>query len=267
MKYRAWFFLVTGTLAGCSTTWHNASISDPSILARQLAIDEGYCTRVAAGAAPMPEIRLDTSSQQSYAVAGTTTTLGPNGPQTSFHSGTITPTNNFGSGFSSGLSQGAALGATIRARRERDAVIKGCMFNLGWTDTARPASAGTDSQPTRPPSIQSPAVPATAPRDAAGTAAPKHEDSANLSCDQWVNDVAVVVDSAQANGMKREDLARASQDYLTTVNASGRDHLIFGYIISARYQISSTELSSENFPRFIRWECEKDWSGIGLGKS
>ncbi|WP_127811877.1 hypothetical protein [Bordetella bronchiseptica] len=266
MKYRAWLFLVTGTLVGCGTTWHNANISDPSILARQLAIDEGYCTRVAAGAAPMPETRLDTSSQQSYAVSGKTTTLGPNGPQTSFHSGTITPTNNFGSGFSSGLSQGAALGAAIRARRERDAVIKGCMFNLGWSDTAIPVSARATSQPTTP-STRPPAAPATLSRGDAGMAAPKHENSANLSCDQWVNDVAVAVDSAQANGMKREDLVRASQGYLGTVNASGRERLIFAYIIRARYQISSTELSSEDFPRYIRWECDKGWAGIGLGQS
>lgn len=266
MKYRAWLFLVSGMLAGCGTTWHNANISDPSALARQLAIDEGYCTRVAAGAAPMPEIRLDTSSQQSYTVSGSTTTLGPNGPQTSFHSGAITPTNNFGSGFSSGLAQGAALGSTIRAKRERDAIMKGCMLDLGWTNTSKPAPERANSRQTLP-STHPAAAPSTLLQTGKFATTTRREDSTNLSCDQWADDVAVIVDSAQAHGVKPEDVAHAGQDYLTTMKASDRERLIFAHILRTRYEVPSTELLSENFPRYVRWECEKDWSGIGLDTS
>lgn len=127
---------VASALAGCSTTWYNPHFNSDDARNRQLVIDEGYCMRVAAGSVPMPEIRTYTPSQQSYMVTGNSTTFGGNGIQNNYFSGTVTPMNGgFASGFSSGMAQGAALGALIRAQHEREQVIRGCMINLGWTDS------------------------------------------------------------------------------------------------------------------------------------
>jgi|GEM_PF-6348799 len=267
MKLRSVLFFAMLGLAGCSATWHNSSITDPAALKRQLAIDESYCTRVAIGAAPMPEIRTYEPSQQNYAVSGNIMTFGPNGLQTSYYSGSITPSpNEFSSGFSSGLSHGAALGATIKARQERDAILKGCMTNLGWSDSVE-HTLETNLSPNANTPLpnrmidQSGHLPTNLNRRAKP---PKKPD--DLSCSQWVEDIAVTIDSAHQNGLKRGEMDHTGQEYLTEMQASGKDRLIFAYVVSARYQIPRDQISSQDFPRYIQWECEKGWSGINLRK-
>lgn len=266
LKFVTSIFLA-GALAGCSTTWHNTHISDPAIRTKQLAIDKGYCTRVAIGAAPMPEIRSYPPMQQNFAINGRITTWGTNGSETSFYSSTATPaTSGFSDGFSSGLQQGVALGAVMRANRERDTIIKGCMFNLGWSDT--PASR--EMTPTQEPA-RNPLTPNTIPTATSsnnGSPQKKRQGkTAEVGCDEWTNDIAISIDSAYRNGIERKAVGSIASDYLSKVGASGRDQLIFMHIINTRYSIPLKELSSEDFPHYVRWECEQDWTGIGLGRS
>lgn len=97
----------------------------------QKIIDEGYCTQVASGAAPMPNIAFP-AAPANQNIYGTITSYGQNGLSTHHYSGFTAP--NAGASFASGMAQGAALGASIRAKRAQDAVMKGCMFRLGWVD-------------------------------------------------------------------------------------------------------------------------------------
>ena len=255
--------LVASALAGCSTTWYNPHFNSDDARNRQLVIDEGYCNRVAAGSVPMPEIRAYTPSQQSYMVTGNSNTFGGNGIQSHYFSGTVTPMNNgFASGFSSGMSQGAALGALIQAQREREKIIRGCMINLGWTDS--PAAEANQSQEiatnSQSPNRNLPASSNTSQKK--GPAIPV--GSNEISCNQWSDDVARSFASAYEKGMPQKILQNVSYEYLQKNNASGREHLIFAYLINARYRIPLKDLSSDDFPRYVRWECGKNWEGIGL---
>lgn len=251
--------LTAGMLTGC-TTWHNENISDPAALKRQLVIDEGYCTRVAVGVVPMPEIRVYDPSQQSYTINGSVS----HGAQTSYYTGTVSPTaGGFAGGFASGVSQGAALGTAIRVQNERGAIVKGCMFNLGWSNTPQPPRAAKESS-----TINAPTTVANTFRN------PPVTNQKTISCDQWSNDIAATVDHAYQFGLQnhenprigevRDLLRKSLHEYLDKRDASGRDHLIAGYILEARYRIE--DLSSDNFPKYVNWECEQDWSGIGLSK-
>lgn len=254
---------MAGALSGCSTTWYNEHFSSDEARNRQLVIDEGYCNRVAAGAVPMPEIRTYTPSQQSYMITGNSTTFGRNGIQNNSFSGTVTPMNNgFASGFSSGMAQGAALGALIRAQQEHEKIVRGCMINLGWTDSppAETKQSQEIARNSQSPNRNLPASSNTPQKK--GPAIPV--GSNEISCNQWSDDIARSVASAYEKGMPQKILQNVSYEYLQKNNASGREHLIFAYLINARYRIPLKDLSANDFPRYIRWECDKNWEGIGL---
>ena len=211
----------------------------------------------------MPEIRAYTPSQQSYMVMGNSNTFGGNGIQSNYFSGTVTPMNNgFASGFSSGMAQGAAFGALIQAQRELDRIIRSCMIILGWTDsppaeTKQSQEIATNSQS---PNRNLPASSNTSQKKGPEVLGGSNE----ISCNQWSDDIARSVASAYEKGMPQKILQNVSYEYLQKNNAAGREHLIFAYLINARYRIPLKDLSSDDFPRYIRWECDKNWEGIGV---
>ncbi|NCU23651.1 tetratricopeptide repeat protein [Acinetobacter haemolyticus] len=141
MKIIKSFFLITPVaLVACSTTYYNPNIKDHQTLDRQRIIDEGLCTRVAAGSVPMPEIRQYPSTNSNFNVTGKLQTRYPNGQTlNSTYNSTIYSYPNVGEAFSSGLANGANVGLALRAQIEKNKVFKGCMYNLGWT-TERPQS-------------------------------------------------------------------------------------------------------------------------------
>ena len=254
---------VVGALAGCSTTWYNPHFNSDDARNRQLAIDEGYCNRVATGSVPMPEIRVYTPSQQSYMVTGNSNTFGRNGIQNNYFSGTVMPMNNgFASGFSSGMAQGAALGALIHAQRERDRIIRGCMVNLGWTDSP-PAETKQSQEIARNNKLSNRNLLFSS-NNSEKNGQTVSNSSNEISCNQWTNDIAKSVASAYEKGIPEKILQEISHEYLNKNNASRREHLIFAYLINARYSIPLKDLSSDDFPRYVRWECDKKWEGIGL---
>lgn len=126
-------------ISGCASTtqFYNPHIADPEAVERQLAIDRGYCLQVAAGAVPIPEVRHYQSGVNQYSIVGASRATDSWGNVSSgtYHANVYqrpSAANAFSAGFASGYSMGAA----IRAQRERDEVLKGCMFRLGWTDKA-----------------------------------------------------------------------------------------------------------------------------------
>ncbi len=257
---------MASVLAGCSTTWYSPHFNSDDARNRQLAIDEGYCNRVATGSVPMPEIRIYTPSQQSYMVTGNSTTLGENGIQNNYFSGTVTPMNGgFASGFSSGMAQGAALGALIRAQHEREQVIRGCMINLGWTDS--PPSETKQSREIARNNKSSNRNRPSSSNDSVKNRQTVPNSSNEISCNQWSEDIAKSVASAYEKGIPKKILQDISHEYLKENNASGREYLIFGHLINARYSIPLKKMSSDDFPRFIRWECDKNWEDIGLSNA
>ena len=132
---------IASLLAGCASTWTNPYIPDKNAMDRQLVMDNGYCKRVAIGAAPMPAVNVPVAqAPQGYNVTGTSTTYGYGAPARTDFTGRVTPYQpggaaaGFANGFSGGVAQGAAVGNAIRARRDQDEVFKGCMYQLGWQE-------------------------------------------------------------------------------------------------------------------------------------
>ncbi len=250
---------VVGLLAGCANTqWYNPnySVGDAELMANQKAIDEGYCTQVAHGAAPMPEARVYLPTQHNYSISGTISSYGSGGYQTSNYTGYVTPSP--GASFSSGLVQGAALGAAIRARRAQDRIMKGCMLKLGWSDKPIAQQAATTPKQ----SSDSDTIP-----NQITAGIPKDQEDANITCSEWANDIARVIDSGYVNGVDKKIQNQLASQYLHEVNGSGRQFLIFSYLINARYTLSLDEMPSEKYPKFVMWLCENDWAEIGLGQS
>jgi hypothetical protein len=138
------------TLTGCATRWDNPNFSDETAKRDQLKDDNGYCAMVAAGAAPLPDVRPAVSTPQPYTVNGRVTTYTPNvGYSTSTYTGTAYPqTGGFAQGMSSGLQNGMALGAMMAARDQQKEITAACMRRLGWTDRPVPKrkTAATVSQ-------------------------------------------------------------------------------------------------------------------------
>ena len=120
-------------LSGCSTTYYNPNISDPAALEQQRAVDEGYCTRVAAGSVPMPDIRHYQSGVQNYQVNGQIRSYGSNGISNSNYTGNVTSYQNTGDAFSSGMANGISIGAAFQASRASEKVMQCCIYSLGWT--------------------------------------------------------------------------------------------------------------------------------------
>lgn len=122
-------------LGACATTYSNPNLKDAAQSKAQLAIDEGYCTQVAAGAAPIPAIRNYASDQQNYTVSGNISTFNPATGNTtrSTYTGTVNSAPSYGQGFASGFQSGASIGAAINAQNQQKAIKNGCMVRLGWT--------------------------------------------------------------------------------------------------------------------------------------
>lgn len=250
------FVLVVGTITGCaSPQWHNPNYSadQAAIMAKQRAIDEGYCTQVAHGSAPMPDVRVYSPTQDSYSVSGTISSYGSGGLQTSNYTGYVTP--SAGNSFSTGFAQGAALGAAIRARRAQDKIMRGCMLQLGWSDepvTQQSAPPNPQPSETKEGSVQ------------VGSEVFQSKEARKISCDDWSNDIATVIRSGHSHGVDIETQRQLAAEYLRKINGSGRQLLIFMHLINMRYKVSLDELSSEDYLRYVKWECEQNWAGIGL---
>ncbi|MGX5659379.1 hypothetical protein ACWKWV_06610 [Castellaniella ginsengisoli] len=245
---------MSGLLTGCATTqWYNPNYSadDAAQMTSQKAIDEGYCTQVAHGAAPMPDIRIYESGQQAYNISGTITTYGQGGLYTSNYSGHVTPSpaTSFSSGFSSGLAQGAALGATIRARRAQDAIMKGCMLKLGWTD--KPPTQGTNLAP-----------PASRVTEKNPSDISTHDQQhVELSCSSH-RKIAELIDELMRDNVTKE---KALEFVLKASKKHNLNYKSTAYTLwaaNARYSIP--EASTEDFLDFITDYCSKGWPDVKL---
>lgn len=139
-----WFAVVPAALlaAGCATGhYENPNLKDPVALARQKAVDEGYCKRVSHGAAPMPQVRYYTPEQQSYAITGTINSYNyntghTNSTYTAHAAPQTTPAGGFAAGFAQGMANGANLAAAFAADEAQRKIYHGCMMSLGWIDTS-----------------------------------------------------------------------------------------------------------------------------------
>lgn len=135
---------------GCAhrTVYHNPNLTSDAATQRQFAIDDGYCVGTSMGSVPMPMVRVYSSGQESYSVAGTITS---NTGAMYRYSGTGYSTPSFATGFATGVANGASIGLAIAARNAQRRVYHGCMTALGWLlDTTANASApatGTYSYP------------------------------------------------------------------------------------------------------------------------
>lgn len=135
-------------LSACSTQYYNPNITNPAALDRQRIVDEGYCTQVASGSVPMPQVRHYQSGVQSYQITGSTHTFGSDGySANSYYAGSVTASPNAGEAFSSGMANGLNIGAAIGAGRERKQVMQGCMYSLGWTTDSHAVAAVSQSAP------------------------------------------------------------------------------------------------------------------------
>ncbi len=127
-------------ISGCamSPKWSNPHLDGRAdVLQRQLVIDDGYCTRVAAGSVPMPVVRTYEPAPRVYNIDAQVSGYNYGTGTYSSHQITGTATaapGGFAGGFSSGLANGAALGQAIRAKKEHERVHRGCMYALGWTE-------------------------------------------------------------------------------------------------------------------------------------
>lgn len=145
-KIKLIFSIFPILLSSCATNYYNPNIKDSIALERQRTIDEGYCTRVAAGSVPMPEIRSYQTGVQNYNVVGSARTNYSNGYSTNtYYNANISSYPNAGEAFTNGFASGASIGAAFRAKLDRDKVFKSCMYTLGWT-TDRTVKAEEQTQ-------------------------------------------------------------------------------------------------------------------------
>lgn len=155
MKKAAVLFTVL-ILTGCATKWHNPALTDLVSMERQLKIDDGYCTMVAIGAAPMPAPVQPTPSTSNINLSGSTYNPATGTTTTSNYRGQLntTPADAFAGGFASGMANGAAIGAALA----QDKIHKSCMYAKGWYDTPQPpaSTASSLASNVQPNSRQSP---------------------------------------------------------------------------------------------------------------
>lgn len=151
--------LIALILSGCATNWIHPKIPDKKTSARQLTIDDGYCTMVSVGAAPMPPISQSNGSTTSYVTGSGSTYNTTTGQRTTgTYTGQVTsiPSGGFGGGFASGFASGASTGAAIAAAIAQGKIYNACMSNKGWVDadtlpTAKQSTVGTSlPQPPSP---------------------------------------------------------------------------------------------------------------------
>lgn len=122
------------TACAMSPTYYNHNITDRTTLERQRIIDEGYCTQAAAGAVPLPQVRYYQSGVQNYQINGNIQSYSQNGYSTrSNYTGNVSSYQSPSDAFTAGIANGMNMGMAMRAKKNRDAVFKGCMYSLGWT--------------------------------------------------------------------------------------------------------------------------------------
>ena len=146
--------LVVLALTGCAATnWQHTTIIDKAAAEKQLAIYDGYCTLVADGSVPMPQIMAPATPRASnVTLTGSTynTTTGQRTYGTYTGQVTTVPTGGFAGGFASGMASGASIGAAIRARLDQERIHKACMIARGWTDApVSTTAASTSPVPTK----------------------------------------------------------------------------------------------------------------------
>jgi hypothetical protein len=117
--------LAIALIAGCAAKpqYTNTAITDPAQASRQMAIDDGECTRIVMSGAPVPQVQQ--SGVGGRTVSGTVT----DGLKTYNYSGISTPTNSFSSGFANGMNMRAAADAKAAQHK----IYNGCMLSKGWT--------------------------------------------------------------------------------------------------------------------------------------
>ncbi|UNM19219.1 hypothetical protein K0P33_27555 [Pseudomonas sp. ArH3a] len=141
-----------GPLLSSCTTWHNSYIPEDTAK-RQFDIDNGYCKSASFGAVGMPEIREYQTSPAPYTVQTYGQVYDPyRGTSTSYQATSyVTPLSNENIG--NGFAQGMQIGNAWAASQARADIYRGCMLNLGWSDSkganvqARVASDRTTKTP------------------------------------------------------------------------------------------------------------------------
>lgn len=131
-------FAILGLTACASApNWQHTKITDKTEAARQLVIDDGNCSLIAMGAAPVPQVPVSNTPQTTdITLYGSTYNTGTGTRSYSTYTGqaTTNPSGGFAGGFASGMQSGANLGAAIAARNAQDRIHKSCMYSKGWTD-------------------------------------------------------------------------------------------------------------------------------------
>ncbi len=126
-------------LTGCASgpNWQHTKIADKVTASRQLVIDDGNCTLVAEGGAPMPQVApVDGPKTSDVLLRGTTYNSTTGTTTNSVYRGQVStaPSGGFAGGFASGMASGASLGAAIAAQRAQERIHKSCMYAKGWVD-------------------------------------------------------------------------------------------------------------------------------------
>lgn len=134
-------------LTGCATppSWKHSNITDVVSMKRQLTIDDGNCTLIAMGAAPMPEIQqADGPKTTNFRATGSSFNPSTGTRTYGTYSGQATtlPSGGFAGGVASGMASGASLGTALAARAAQDKIYNSCMYSKGWFDAN--AQQGTD---------------------------------------------------------------------------------------------------------------------------
>jgi hypothetical protein len=138
MKSKAILVLIAIVLVGCAgPNWQHTRITDKTTAARQLVIDDGYCTQVSVGAVSVPMVPPPAVSTISNVnLQGATFNPQTGTTNHSSYTGQVTsvPAGGFGGGFASGMANGLNMGAAIAATQAQERIHKSCMFAQGWTD-------------------------------------------------------------------------------------------------------------------------------------
>lgn len=216
-------------------------------MAQQRTIDEGYCTQVAHGSAPMPDVRVYSPAQHSYNISGTISSYGSGGFQSSSYTGYVTP--SAGASFTTGFAQGAALGASIRARRAQDKIMKGCMLKLGWTD----------KPPTQEHNAQAP-INTTNTSDGQQD---RNDDQeyVEFSCSSH-RKLAGHIDHLMRNGASKKEALELVLNTSRNLKIGYQSATYLLWATNARYL--APEMPTEDFVDFITDYCSQGWPDVKL---
>ncbi|MEW6125023.1 MAG: hypothetical protein AB1698_20655 [Pseudomonadota bacterium] len=132
--------LITVPLAACQTagsapaSWQNPSLRTEAARERQFVIDNGRCKAASMGSVPMPSGPAVVAAPASYNVSGSGYSAGSG---FSTYNATLTPVQSPAGAFAGGFANGMAVRRAIDARMAQDEIYKGCMYSLGWTQSAQ----------------------------------------------------------------------------------------------------------------------------------